>query len=249
VGGRGLWILSPSGATEPTPPRNLAHLRGWTSFAFQPTTHAVGYHLPVLRTLCPAFVRQIIYNFLTDAGQPVGKHSPMLREMNPCHVHPTRLLSCLTDRWMRSLWLLARGVLLGLQAGCTTKPPPPPTPLQKLQGTWSGSVLNDRSKAQYTLRIRGDSFHFHRDTNFWFGTTITVPAGTEPQQFFATIHTCAPGQENSLGKRVAAIFQVEEDNLIIVARGDGGDDVPTGFDVAGDEGLTRYELRRVELPR
>ena len=197
----------------------------------------------------PAFGRQIIYNFLTDAGQPVGKHWPMLREMNPCHVHPTTILSCLTDRWMCSLWLLALGLLLGLQAGCTTKPPPPPTALQKLQGTWSGGVLNDRSKAQYTLRIRGDSFHFHRDTNFWFGTTITVPAGTDPQQLFATIHTSAPGQENSLGKRVAAIFQVEEDNLIIVARGDGGDDVPTGFDVAGDEGLTRYELRRVAVPR
>jgi hypothetical protein len=179
----------------------------------------------------------------------VGKHSSMLREMNPCHVHPTRILSCLTDGWMRSLWLLALGLLLGLQAGCATKPPPPPTALQKLQGTWFGGVLNDRSKAQYTLRIRGDSFHFHRDTNFWFGTTITVPAGTEPQQLFATIHTAAPGQENSLGKRVAAIFQVEQDNLIIVARGDGGDDVPTGFDVAGDEGLTRYELRRVAVPR
>jgi hypothetical protein len=34
--------------------RNLALLRGWISFALQPTTHAVGYPLPVLRTSCPA---------------------------------------------------------------------------------------------------------------------------------------------------------------------------------------------------
>ena len=34
-------------------PRNLSPLRGWVPFAPQPTAHAVGYRLPVLRTSCP----------------------------------------------------------------------------------------------------------------------------------------------------------------------------------------------------
>ena len=39
--------------------------------------------------------------------------------------------------------------------------------------------------------------------------------------------------------------KIEADTLILAARGDGADDVPTSFDNSEDKGLTRYELRRV----
>lgn len=147
-------------------------------------------------------------------------------------------------RWVPSLAISGLCLLGVLNAGCTSRPSAP-TPLQQLQGTWSGVVANEPSNARYTIRVAGDSFHFFRDTNFWFETSIQLPPGTEPQQLLATIRKCAPGQENSLNKSVAAIFKIEADTLILAARGDGADDVPTSFDNSEDKGLTRYELRRV----
>ena len=50
------WVmgLQPQRGDRTHSPRNLAPLRGWFPFASGPTAHAVGYHLPVLRTSCPA---------------------------------------------------------------------------------------------------------------------------------------------------------------------------------------------------
>jgi len=136
--------------------------------------------------------------------------------------------------------------LLGLfQAGCARRPAPP-TALQQLQGTWSGVVVNGPPKERFTIRVAGDSFHFFRDTNFWFDTTITLPPGTEPQRLLAKIRKSAPGQEDSVDQSVVAIFKIEGETLILATRGGGPDDPPpTGFDISEGRGLTRYELQRV----
>ena len=49
--------------------------------------------------------------------------------------------------------------------------------LQPLQGTWEGVLVDDKAQQTITITITGNSLHFHRDTNFWFETTITLPAG------------------------------------------------------------------------
>jgi len=76
--------------------------------------------------------------------------------------------------------------------------------LQLLQGTWEGVWegvgAGDKSHEKITITITGNSFHFHRDTNFWFDTTITLPAGTDPKQLHATIKGCPPSQADSIGK-------------------------------------------------
>lgn len=135
-------------------------------------------------------------------------------------------------------------LLVLLAAGCATRPGTA-TALQDLQGTWKGVVVGEKSPDQYTIKIVGNSFHFHRDADFWFGTTIVLPEGTEPQQLHATIRRCAEGQENSLGKVVVAIFKIVDGTLTLAARGDGSDEVPKVFDDPDDKGLTRYELRKV----
>ncbi len=98
------------------------------------------------------------------------------------------------------------------------------------------------SQEKITITITGNSFHFHRDTNFWFETTITLPAGTDPKQLHATIKDCPT--PSSIGQVVFAIFKIE-DGILTIATG-GGDEVPKSFESNGNNGLTRFELRKVQ---
>src|SRR5258708_11490180 len=136
--------------------------------------------------------------------------------------------------------------LAALFTGCPSKPTSIAAELQPLQGTWKGVVVGDKSDDKITITTTGNSFHFHRDTNVWFETTITLPAGTDPQQLRATIKGCAQAQgDNSIGKAVVAIFKIEDGTLTLVARGDGAEETPKSFEATEDKGLTRYELRKV----
>ena len=114
--------------------------------------------------------------------------------------------------------------------------------LQLLRGTWEGVVVGDESHEKITITITGNSFHFHRDTNFWFETTITLPADTDPKQLHATIKGCPPAQASSIGKVVGAIFKIEDGTLTLATLGDNAEETPNGFEAAPN----RYELRKVQ---
>jgi uncharacterized protein (TIGR03067 family) len=118
--------------------------------------------------------------------------------------------------------------------------------LQLLQGTWEGVAVGDKSQDKITITITGNSFHFHRDTNFWFETTITLPAGTDPKQLHATIKGCPPSQADSIGKVVGAIFKIEDGKLTLATRGGSAEETPKSFEATEDRELTRYELRKVQ---
>jgi uncharacterized protein (TIGR03067 family) len=124
--------------------------------------------------------------------------------------------------------------------------PPTHSELQLLQGKWEGVTVGDQPPQNVTVTITTNSFHFHRDTNFWFETTISLPTGTDPKQLHATIKNCAPGQENSVGKVVIAIYKIEDGKLTLAAKGDGDEETPKSFETTENRGLTRYELRRVQ---
>ena len=121
--------------------------------------------------------------------------------------------------------------------------------LQRLQGTWEGVMVGQESNGKITITITGNSLHFHRDTDFWFETTFTLPVGTDPRQLQATIKDCAPGQESSVGKVVGAIFKIEDGTLTLVAMGDGDEETPKSFEATEGKGLPRYELRKVQPPK
>ncbi len=136
------------------------------------------------------------------------------------------------------LSLLMPCVLFCLLAGCTTVDPTV-AELQRLQGTWEGVTAGD----EVTITITGNSFHFYRDTNFWFETTITLSAGTDPQQLRATIKRCPPSQNNAIGKVVPAIFKIADGTLTLAAFQDHEAEPPKNFE---DEEAMRYELRKVQ---
>jgi uncharacterized protein (TIGR03067 family) len=117
--------------------------------------------------------------------------------------------------------------------------------LQLLQGTWEGFSLSQDTpdgpivKATNTVRVTvtGNSLHFHRDTNFWFETAITLLAGTEPQQLHATIKRGA----NSIGSVIVVIFKIEDGTLTLTTD-NGSDQALKVFEAAPN----RYELRKVQ---
>ena len=116
------------------------------------------------------------------------------------------------------------------------------TELQRLQGTWEGVMVGQEKNGPITITITNNSLHFHRDTNFWFETTITLPTGKDPKQLHATIKGCPPSQADSIGKVVRAFFKIEDETLTLATIGDDAEETPKGFEVAG----TRYELRKVQ---
>ena len=117
--------------------------------------------------------------------------------------------------------------------------------LQLLQGTWEGVLVGDEAHQTITITITGKSLHFHRDTNFWFETTIALPAGKDPKQLHATIKGCPPSQANSIGQVVRAFFKIEDGTLTLATIGDDAGETPKSFETAG----TRYELRKIQPQR
>jgi hypothetical protein len=133
--------------------------------------------------------------------------------------------------------LLMPCLLFCLQAGCTTCPPIP-SELQPLQGYWE----SDAAAGKCSITIKGNSLHFYARSNFWFATTFTVPAGTDPRQLHATIKDCASGQESSTGKVVFAIFKIEDGTLTLAVH---GDEPPKTFAGAS----SHYVLKKVQPQR
>lgn len=117
--------------------------------------------------------------------------------------------------------------------------------LQLLQGTWEGVLVGDKAQQKISITITGNSLHFHRDTNFWFETTITLPAGTDPKQLHATIKGCPPSQGVSIGQVVRAFFKIEDGTLTLATIGDDAEETLESFEATKSQG-TRYELRKVQ---
>jgi hypothetical protein len=120
--------------------------------------------------------------------------------------------------------------------------PPTNTELQLIQGTWEGVLVGDNAHQKITITITGNSLHFHRDTNFWFQTVITLPAGKDPKQLHATIEGCPPSQTDSIGKVVRAFFKIEDATLTLAAIDADAEETQKSFEAAG----TRYELRKIQ---
>jgi uncharacterized protein (TIGR03067 family) len=115
-----------------------------------------------------------------------------------------------------------------LKTGVLESPPPSESP--------------SPSHGKITITITGNSFHFHRDTNFWFETTIALPAGTNPKQLQATIKDCPTA--SSIGQVVFAIFKIEDGKLTLATEGAQG--TRKSFEVSENPGMSRYELRKVQ---
>ena len=100
-------------------------------------------------------------------------------------------------------------------------------------------MAGNEAHGKITITITGNSLHFHRDTDFWFETTFTLPARTNPKQLHATIKDCA--DKETIGKVVLAIYKIE-DGTLTLATDNGSGEALKVFEGAPN----RYELRKVQ---
>jgi uncharacterized protein (TIGR03067 family) len=104
-------------------------------------------------------------------------------------------------------------------------------------------MVGQEKDGKITITITGNSLHFHRDTNFWFETTFTLPAGTDPQQLRTTIKDSP--DKDSIGKVVPAIFKTGDGNLTLAINQDNSQKPAKGFD-DDTPGIIHYEFWRVQ---
>jgi hypothetical protein len=134
--------------------------------------------------------------------------------------------------------------LAALFTSCQSPPTRAAAKLRPLQGYWESVP-----PAKNSITITGNSLHYYARTDFWYETTFTLPAGTDPQQLHATIKRCS--YPDSIGKVVIAIFKIEDEILTLAYLQTGA--APKSFE---DEEVDRFKLRKVppqqkntELPK
>ena len=131
-----------------------------------------------------------------------------------------------------------------LFTACQSTPTRTAAGLKSLQGYWEG----DGSGGKCSITITGNSLYYYGRTDFWFKTTFTLPAGTDPQQLHATIKDCpdcSQPENSSTGKVVLAIFKIENGRLTLAAD-QGAGKQPNAFPSDLNSPVARYDLKKVQ---
>jgi hypothetical protein len=136
-------------------------------------------------------------------------------------------------------------LVICLLTGCKTNPPTA-AGLKGLQGHWEGGGAGS---IKCSITIKGNSLHFYSRTDFWYETTFTLPAGTEPQQLRATIERTAPSATNSIGQVVTAIFKIEQGTLTLAVNQDPEGPPPKAFPTDPNGQIARYDLKKAPLKK
>ena len=126
---------------------------------------------------------------------------------------------------------------------CQSTPTRTAAELTRLQGYWQGVG----SESNTSITITGHSLHYYSRTDFWFHTTFTLLAGTDPQVLRITIKDCSGEPPAPISKVVFALFKIEEGTLTLASPADGEagrpQRRPKSFE---DENLGIYKLRKVQ---
>ena len=141
----------------------------------------------------------------------------------------------------RFLWGAFALLFAVLFTACQSKPTPTAAELSRLQGHWEGDAAAGKS----SITITGNSLRYYARTDFWFETTFTLPAGTNPQQLRATIKDSSP-PTNSIGQVVVAIFKIEDGTLTLAYNQDPEGPPPNAFPSDANSPFPRIDLKKVQ---
>jgi uncharacterized protein (TIGR03067 family) len=151
-------------------------------------------------------------------------------------------MSIKTALALTALSILMPCALIRAQVASTTSKPTSEQ-TQPLQGSWEGVEVGREANGKCTMTITGNSIHFQGgNTNEWYKTTFTLPAGTDPKQLRATITDCP--QPDYIGKVGFSIFKIDDGTLTLVGHEPGVPDAPKTFD--GDETSRTFVFKKAQ---
>lgn len=138
-------------------------------------------------------------------------------------------------------WALALAVTF---SACRSVPTPEEAALQLLQGSWQG----DGPGGSASLTISGNSLRFWARPDFWFETTLTIPAGPDLPQFHAAIIKESGLEQANVGKVVVSLYKIEGEKLTLGVVDDYAEP-PTGT-VPGnwDRVTDSFYFKRAQAP-
>jgi pimeloyl-ACP methyl ester carboxylesterase len=114
--------------------------------------------------------------------------------------------------------------------------------LERLQGDWDGHGPG----GECSVTISGNSLNFRARADFWYETTFTLPAGTDPKQLHATIVRNSLPQQSDIGKVVVALFKIEDGTLTLGVIDDFEGPLASPVATSWDKAIDRYHLKKVQ---
>jgi hypothetical protein len=104
------------------------------------------------------------------------------------------------------------------------------------------------------VTISGNSLSYYQPArdpegaDFWYATTFTLPAGTEPKQLHATILKNSSPEPADIGRVVVVLYEIEDETLTLGVIDDfeGPSVEPVIAD--WDQAIDRYHLERSTDP-
>ena len=109
-----------------------------------------------------------------------------------------------------------------------------------LEGSWRGREVTPGQEGPATLAFSGNTMDFHgAQQDDWCKGTVELHEDVTPNQLVGTITDC--NGADAIGKKVYAIYKVENDTLTISGNGPGDTEFPSAFDAAG---ARRFILKR-----
>jgi uncharacterized protein (TIGR03067 family) len=114
-------------------------------------------------------------------------------------------------------------------AVASESPAPPKANPTVLEGAWHGRDVTPGHEGPASMTVSGQSLEFHGgDANDWLKATFTLREDTLPKQWIGMV-TDGPTPEN-IGKKIYAIYKIENGALTIAGHGPGDSDIPSAFD-------------------
>ncbi len=118
--------------------------------------------------------------------------------------------------------------------------------LRHLQGSWEGVSEGHEAEGKVSITVTGNTLYFRglKPTQR-YAATVTLPAGTAPQQLHATLKDGPSPKE--IGTVVYAILKIENGTLTLagISASDAQSPRRAGHDPFENNSMFRYDLRRV----
>ena len=156
---------------------------------------------------------------------------------------------------MKTTILLPLSLVLFVAAGCSTSstmasapatpaaqesPAAPKANASAYEGVWKGREVTADHEGPASLTLTSQTLEFHGpDAGDWVKGTYTLREDTNPKQLIGTI--TESDASDIIGKKIHAIYKIENGTLTIAGNGPDDPDSPTAFGAAGSR---QFVLKR-----